>query len=297
MHIEAGGGSGTQASINDADIRALIGKNSGAVMSFSEWHGASYQPTLQATYTSDLTSRPSWMYEGSGNKSSSNWGFDSTGMWINGNSSGYTSWPIVTLIPELNNGIQYAYATNAGVNTWRKAILKVSVYKNHNCADHGIAVGKMGHQTGTNNFSWPSLYNFWADNTSRIVPMAYNCSSPTYFPYSGTYSWTGYGSPSYVMNWSYWMGIRITMIPQTSCQVEMFGNNWTSSSSVSYSTSYRRVNSTHTNSGMMGVENISPNPGSNYGNSNGGYQFFFDAEQDDTSYKSYFRDLSIEVWG
>ena len=41
IHIEAGGTSGTQASINDSDIRALIGKSSGATMSFSEWYGAS----------------------------------------------------------------------------------------------------------------------------------------------------------------------------------------------------------------------------------------------------------------
>jgi len=41
MHVEAGGSSGTIASINDADIRALIGKGSGATMSFNEWYGAS----------------------------------------------------------------------------------------------------------------------------------------------------------------------------------------------------------------------------------------------------------------
>jgi hypothetical protein len=41
IHIEAGGASGTTASINDADIRALIGKSSGATMSFNEWYGAS----------------------------------------------------------------------------------------------------------------------------------------------------------------------------------------------------------------------------------------------------------------
>jgi len=41
MHTEAGGTSGTTASINDADIRALIGKASGATMSFNEWYGAS----------------------------------------------------------------------------------------------------------------------------------------------------------------------------------------------------------------------------------------------------------------
>ena len=41
FHVEAGGSSGTQCSINDADIRALIGKGSGVQMSFSEWYGAS----------------------------------------------------------------------------------------------------------------------------------------------------------------------------------------------------------------------------------------------------------------
>ena len=41
IHVEAGGGSGTSASINDSDIRALIGKGSGSQMSFSEWYGAS----------------------------------------------------------------------------------------------------------------------------------------------------------------------------------------------------------------------------------------------------------------
>lgn len=41
IHIEAGGTSGTSVTINDADIRALIGKSSGAAMSFSEWYGAS----------------------------------------------------------------------------------------------------------------------------------------------------------------------------------------------------------------------------------------------------------------
>ena len=51
IHIEAGGSSGTQASINDADIRNLISKASGAQMAFSEWYGASAGPTLQYTST------------------------------------------------------------------------------------------------------------------------------------------------------------------------------------------------------------------------------------------------------
>lgn len=49
IHVEAGGTSGTQASINDTDIRALISKASGAQMSFSEWYGASSAQTITVT--------------------------------------------------------------------------------------------------------------------------------------------------------------------------------------------------------------------------------------------------------
>jgi hypothetical protein len=41
IHIEAGGSSGSQASLNDADIRAMIGKSSGASNAFSEYYGVS----------------------------------------------------------------------------------------------------------------------------------------------------------------------------------------------------------------------------------------------------------------
>lgn len=53
IHIEAGGSSGTQASLNDSDIRGLISKGSGAQMSFSEWYGASN--TFSFSITSSTT--------------------------------------------------------------------------------------------------------------------------------------------------------------------------------------------------------------------------------------------------
>ena len=57
IHIEAGGSSGTSASLNDADIRSLIGKSSGATNSFNEYYGAaSTSPTssyLGAFYEDD----------------------------------------------------------------------------------------------------------------------------------------------------------------------------------------------------------------------------------------------------
>lgn len=41
IHVEAGGTSGSACTINDTDIRGLIGKSSGAEMAFNEWYGAS----------------------------------------------------------------------------------------------------------------------------------------------------------------------------------------------------------------------------------------------------------------
>lgn len=51
IHVEAGGTTGSQASINDSDIRGLIGKSSGAQMSFSEWYGATAETTLTSAGT------------------------------------------------------------------------------------------------------------------------------------------------------------------------------------------------------------------------------------------------------
>ena len=41
IHVEAGGTTGTQASINDADIRGLIGGTSESQMAFSDWYNVS----------------------------------------------------------------------------------------------------------------------------------------------------------------------------------------------------------------------------------------------------------------
>lgn len=51
IHVEAGGSSGSSATINDSDIRGLIGKSSGVQMSFSEWYGAANEITLTSAAT------------------------------------------------------------------------------------------------------------------------------------------------------------------------------------------------------------------------------------------------------
>lgn len=51
MHIEVGGSSGSQVSINDTDIRDLIGKSSGAQSSFSEFYGAAAETEVPSGST------------------------------------------------------------------------------------------------------------------------------------------------------------------------------------------------------------------------------------------------------
>ena len=41
IHVELGESSGTQVSINDSDVRGLIGKSDGATSSLNEFYGAS----------------------------------------------------------------------------------------------------------------------------------------------------------------------------------------------------------------------------------------------------------------
>lgn len=58
MHTEVGGTSGTYCSLNEADIRGLIGKSANSSMAFSEWYGAAAEFTVQFTYTSWSTNMP-----------------------------------------------------------------------------------------------------------------------------------------------------------------------------------------------------------------------------------------------
>lgn len=54
IHVEAGGTTGTQASINDADIRGLVGATSGSEMQFSDWYGASSGASFVGSYTRQI---------------------------------------------------------------------------------------------------------------------------------------------------------------------------------------------------------------------------------------------------
>ena len=69
IHIEAGGSTGTNASINDADIRGLIGKTASTTMSFNEWYGASAGPQLIDLYLAQSTNNSGVNYTWTNTKS------------------------------------------------------------------------------------------------------------------------------------------------------------------------------------------------------------------------------------
>ena len=56
IHVEAGGTTGTSASINDSDIRGLIDKSDGATASFNEYYGASSDSYIGGTGGQTTTS-------------------------------------------------------------------------------------------------------------------------------------------------------------------------------------------------------------------------------------------------
>jgi hypothetical protein len=64
LHVEAGGTSGTQASMNDSDIRGLLSAAANSQMTFSGFYGAS-SSYLSATMTAGSYSSPSSQYSSS----------------------------------------------------------------------------------------------------------------------------------------------------------------------------------------------------------------------------------------
>ena len=89
IHIEAGGTTGTNCQINNSDIRGLIGKGSGATMSFNEWYGASSSLDTQSLtvggYSPYYYYTGNWYGAGRSGIGGSSWNFgsisDGTANW------------------------------------------------------------------------------------------------------------------------------------------------------------------------------------------------------------------------
>ena len=100
IHIEAGGSSGSTASLNDADIRGLISKSSGATMSFNEWYGASAGQDIVVTQGSTTTA------------------YYSVYGWNSSGPTGSRSPTTYTNSSNNNRGIEGIYRLTASSGTW-----------------------------------------------------------------------------------------------------------------------------------------------------------------------------------
>lgn len=105
--------------------------------------------------TSNLKSKPSWLdYYPNSEKPDvdTNFGFDSTGMWFSGNSS----------------GVSYPIRTNYDIKDTQKTEIIFTFLHDDNCSDHSVCVFNTGTEP-----EWS-----WGINSTRIA-FAVNCENPT----------------------------------------------------------------------------------------------------------------------
>ena len=124
IHQEVGGTSGTQVSLNDADVRALIGKASGAQSSFSEFYGASSfdADTNQLVYIRNFSS----------SNTTYNFGYN-----YSTSSSGGKN-PVVTTVRD------YGYRTVSSGNVQQQFFLTSTVAPSQTISNVESLVSRMG---------------------------------------------------------------------------------------------------------------------------------------------------------
>jgi len=161
IHIEAGGSSGTACTINDSDIRGLIGKASGVAMSFNEWFGASaYLDTQTVTVGFAQAS----LYTTGG------YGVFHTG--FNDNTPNIGTISDGTFNPISNKPIAALYAqNNLGVTGIRFELLTLgspvpnSGWTNMNIAGTNFTRASATYSAGTNVVNGKTAW-FWAGSSS-----------------------------------------------------------------------------------------------------------------------------------
>ncbi len=171
IHVEAGGTSGSQASINDSDIRALIGKSSGASMSFSEWYGASAETVLHSTSFQPQKATHQFPYQPLYHFS----GFRGTkGLY-----------PGTTYFGSINSEGSFALGGKTGV-----AIGLIYNYNITNDSTNGTKIRITFHATSTSNFAnsgWTKLELYASSDGSGSVLLTLNRADGS-FVASGTNS-------------------------------------------------------------------------------------------------------------
>ena len=171
IHVEAGGTSGSQASINDSDIRALIGKSSGASMSFSEWYGASAETVLHSTSFQPQKATHQFPYQPLYHFS----GFRGTKGLYPGN----------TYFGSINSEGSFALGGKTGV-----AIGLIYNYNITNDSTNGTKIRITFHATSTSNFAnsgWTKLELYASSDGSGSVLLTLNRAD-------GSFSATGTNS-------------------------------------------------------------------------------------------------------
>ena len=124
-------------------------------------------------YTYTTGNPASWMLLRT--KQATNTGFNSNGMWINGNADSSTnSYPVVTDEGFTGTNLELSFA----------------VIKDENCSDHGFCVFRSG----------TSPIWAWGTNSSRIA-FQWNCANPNWYPASGSGSGNISGANSYTQTY------------------------------------------------------------------------------------------------
>ena len=197
------------------------------------------------TYTTG--SIASWMVQRT--KYATNTGFDSSGMWINGNASSTSnSYPIVT--------------NEAFTDT--DLVLSFAVVKNDSCSDHGFCIFRTGTSPRWN----------WGTENSRIA-FQWNCSNPNWYPTSGTGSGSISGASTLQ---TYYVTITMNLATGAITTIIRIGS-FTGTVVSNYSATLTGA----TLSSLSGWTTGST------------WEIGFDADQDSSTIRSYFKDITIEV--
>jgi hypothetical protein len=160
-------------------------------------------------------------------------------------------------------GNSYPIVTNEGF-TDTNLELSYAVVKNDGCSDHGICIFRSGTSPTWN----------WGTNTSRIA-FQWNCGNPNWYPASGgSASLSGAST-----NQTYYVFITMDLLTGAITTVIRTGS-FTGTVVSNYS-------STLTGATLSSL--------SGWVNGSSTWEIGFDADQDNSSVRSYFRDITIEV--
>ena len=215
-------------------------------------------PVLLAQYYDALTSTsglPSFLtrYATAAKSLSTSWiGYTTNGFYITGD----TTHPATA----------YPVRTNINIPGSHGFKLRVSIYRNERCDDHGFCIFRTGITPQWN----------WGVNSTRWA-VQNNCAQPYVYPPSGSAAASGVSlNPTSGTTGAQWYSVEIYMPTSTS------------SISVKYYSGYNTFTGTPT------ITMSSSNPFSSLSiTSSSTYNIGFDADQDGSSYQPKFKEMTI----